>query len=209
VSFAPPPPDFVGKASLRFSLNLDSTSELLERVPAAYDAYVAAIADELARRSVTFDYVVSSAAKRVPTGVVIVDLGDDGQPLGTTIAQGGLFETLAKEKFKAGLAPLSAAMIASFDDAAILKAAKAAYGAGLSRLIYGAARIERSEKDGSMWQATARMTVRCVDFATGAILYSGEKTAVSVAADEASAKRSALLQVARDGVAKDLMANLP
>ncbi len=209
VSFAPPPPDFVGKASLRFSLNLDSTSELLERVPAAYDAYVAAIADELARRSVTFDYVISSAAKTVPTGVVIVDLGDDGQPLGTTIAQGGLFETLAKEKFKAGLAPLSAAMIASFDDAAILKAAKAAYGAGLSRLIYGAARIERSEKDGSMWQATARMTVRCVDFATGAILYSGEKTAVSVAADEASAKRSALLQVARDGVAKDLMANLP
>ena len=31
----------------------------------------------------------------------------------------------------------------------------------------------------------------------------------AVAGDEASAKRSALLQVARDSVAKDLMANLP
>ncbi|GAB1456479.1 hypothetical protein MASR2M48_17870 [Spirochaetota bacterium] len=60
-----------------------------------------------------------------------------------------------------------------------------------------------------MWQATARMTVRCVEFSTGIILYSVEKTAISVASDEASAKRAALLQVARDAVAKDLMANLP
>ncbi|PKL08343.1 MAG: hypothetical protein CVV51_09360, partial [Spirochaetae bacterium HGW-Spirochaetae-7] len=119
------------------------------------------------------------------------------------------FETLAKEKFKAGLAPLAAAMVVSLDDAAVLKAAKAQYGTGLSRLIYGFARIERAALDGTMWQATARMTVRCVDFATGMILYSVEKTAIAVASDEATARRSAMLQVSRDAVAKDLMANLP
>ncbi len=208
-SFSPPPPDFVGKATLSFALNLDSTRELLEKVPAKYDAFVQAINDDLSRRSISFGYVIESEARIVPTGVVVVDLGDEGKPTGASVAQGGLFETLAKEKFKAGLAPLDPALVASMDDTAILKAAKAQYGTGLARLIYGSARVESAKQDGSMWQVSARMSVRCVEFATGRILYSTEKTAVVVAADEASARRASLLQVAKDAVAKDLMANLP
>ncbi|MDX9897307.1 MAG: hypothetical protein RBT62_00175 [Spirochaetia bacterium] len=209
VSFLPPPPDFVGKATLNFSLNLDSTRELLDKIPAAYSTLVEATADDMARRSVSFDYVIASAARSIPTGVVVIDIGDNGRPASTSVAQGGLFETLAKEKYKTGLAPIDAAIVSVLDDAAVLKAAKKQYGSGLARLIYGVAKIENSVKDGSMWQATARMTVRCVEFSTGIILYSVEKTAISVASDEASAKRAALLQVARDAVAKDLMANLP
>ncbi len=209
VSFTPPAPDFVGKATLSLALNLDSTRELLDKIPAAYSALVEAIGDDMARRSLSFEYVIASAARSIPTGVTIVDLGDNGKPATTSIAQGGLFETLAKEKFKTGLAPLNPAIVAALDDEAVLKAAKIQYGSGLARLIYGVAKIENSVKDGSMWQVTARMTVRCVEFSTGIILYSVEKTAITVAADEATAKRSALLQVARDAVAKDLMANLP
>jgi len=207
--FTPPAPDFVGKATFTFSLNLDSTRELLERIPAKYDAYVDAITDDLSRRSLSFEYVIASQAKTVPTGVAIVDLTDDGKPAATLVAQGGLFETLAKEKFKTGLAALDAALIVSMDDTRILSAAKAQYASGLARYIYGTARIESAVKDGSMWQATARMTVRCVEFATGIILYATEKTAIAVGTDEASARRAALLQVSRDAIAKDLMANLP
>ena len=178
-------------------------------LPAKYAAFADAINDDMGRRSISFEYVIASMARTVPTGVAVVDLNDEGKPASTTVAQGGLFETLAKEKFKAGLAPLDAAMVAALDDAAVLTAAKQKYGSGLARLIYGVARIDGVTKDGSMWQATARMTVRCVEFASGAILYSTEKTAIVVASDEASARRSALLQVGRDAVAKDLMANLP
>jgi len=209
VSFTPPPPDFVGKAVLGYSLNFDSSRELLDKVPRAFGTYVDAILDDLSRRTLSFDYTVASAARTVPTGVVIIDLADDGKPASTTIAQGGLFETIVKEKFRAGLAPLNPALVASLDDAAILAAAKAQYSAGLQRLIYGAARVTRAEKDGSMWQAQATVSARCVDFATGMLLYSGEKSAVAVAADEASARRAALLQVSKDALAKDLMASLP
>jgi hypothetical protein len=209
VSFSPPPPDFVGKATLSFTLNLESTSDLLEKIPAKYEAFVQAITEDLSKRSISFGYVIESEARIVPTGVVIVDLGDEGKPASTSIAQGGLFETLAKEKFKAGLAPLDAALVAGMDDTAILKAGKTQYGSSLARLIYGQAKVMGVTKDGSMWQATARMSVRCVEFATGRILYSAEKTSVVVASDEASARRAALLQVAKDAVAKDLMANLP
>lgn len=209
VSFSPPAPDFVGKASLSFSLNLDSARDLLDKVPPKFDAYLGAIQEDMSRRSIAFEYVITSEARTIPTGVVVVDLGDDGKPASTSVAQGALFETLAKEKFKAGLAPLDPALVTSMTDAAILKSAKAQYGSGLARLIYGVARIDQAVKDGSMWQATARMTVRCVEFATGTILYSVEKTNIAVASDEATARRSAMLQVARETVAKDLMANLP
>jgi len=209
VSFSPPPPDFVGKATLSFALNLDSTKDLLEKIPAKYEAFVAAINEDLSKRSISFGYVIESEARIVPTGVVVIDLGDEGKPSGTSVAQGGLFETLAKEKFKAGLAPLDPVLVAGMDDTAILKAGKAQYGTSLARLIYGQAKVVSASKDGSMWQVSARMSIRCVEFATGRILYSTEKTAIVVAADEASARRSALLQVAKDAVAKDLMANLP
>jgi len=209
VSFAPPPPDFVGKATLSFSLNLDSTRELLDKIPARFEGFVAAIGDDLARRSISFEYTITSAAKTVSTGVYIVDLNEDGTPLTTAVAQGGLFTTLMKEKFKAGLAPIDQSVVVALDDAAVLKAAKSQYGSSLARFIYGYARVDKPVKDGSMWQATARMTVRCVEFATGQILYSSEKSTIVVAADEASARRAALTQVGSDAAAKDLMANLP
>jgi hypothetical protein len=118
-------------------------------------------------------------------------------------------ETLVKERFKASVATFDAQLVVSSDDNGLLQAARARYGSTLGRIIYGVAVVEKTVKDGSMWQATARMTIRALDLASGNILYSTEKTAVMVAADENQAKRSALLQVARDTVAKDLMANLP
>ncbi len=209
ISFSPPAPDFVGKATFTFRLGFDSLRDLMDRIPLKYDAYVQALADDMGRRLLNFDYVVASAAKDVPTGVCVIDLLDDGKPAATSVAQGGLFETLAKEKFKAGLAPLDAATVVAGNDSAILALAKKQYSPALTRIIYGTARIDAAVKDGSMWQATARMTIKAVDMATGIILYSTEKTAIAVAADEAGARRAALLQVARETVAKELMTSLP
>ncbi len=209
VSFSPPPPDFVGKASFSYRLNFDSLRDLMDRIPLKYDAYAQALADDMGRRILNFDYTITSAAKDVATGVVVIDLLDDGKQANTTIAQGGLFETLAKEKFKAGLAPIDPAVLMSGDDARILALAKRDYGSALGRIIYGSAKVESAVKDGSMWQASARMSVKCVELATGIILYATEKTAIAVASDEAGARRAALQQVAKETIAKDLMVNLP
>lgn len=208
-TFTPPAADFVGKATFVFNLNLDSTKTLLDRFPAQYNAYSDAIYDDMGRRTISFPYTVESQAKNIATGIVILDLNDSGSATGGTVAQGGLFETLVKEKFKVGLAPVDNALIIAMDDARILASAKSQYGAALGRLIYGTARITEVRKDGSMWQATGVMAVRCVDFATGSILYSAEKTTIAIATDEASARRSALLQLGRDAIAKDIMVNLP
>ena len=169
----------------------------------------AALSDDLSRRSIVFEYTVASQAREVNTGIAVLDIGADGVPATTTVAQGGLMETLVRERFKASVATFNAAQITALDDNGILQAARAQYGATVSRIIYGTAVVDRIVKDGTMWQATARMTIRALDLASGNVLYSTEKTAIMVAADENQARRSALLQVARDTVAKDLMANLP
>lgn len=209
ISFTPPPPDFVGKQSVTFTLNLDSARELLDKMPRKYAAYVDALSDDLSRRSVVFEYTVASQARTINTGIAILDLGADGLPTTSTVAQGGLMETLVRERFKASVVTFDAALIASLDENAVLQVARARYGSSVARVIYGTAVVDRVVKDGTMWQATARMTIRCLDLATGTVLYSTEKSAVMVAAEENQARRSAILQVARDTVAKDLMANLP
>ncbi len=209
VSFTPPAPDFVGKAKLTVSLNLNSTKDLIDQLPSKFVAYSDALFEDLSRRFVDFEYLIISAARTVPTGVSIIDLTDDGKAASTNIAQGGLFEALAKEKFKAGLAPIDSAAIVGMNDAQVLSLAKTQYSPSLQRFIYGTAKIDSAEKDGSMWKATARLVVKCVDFATGMILYSSEKTSIAVGNDEAAARRAAMLQVSRDVAGKDIMANLP
>jgi len=209
VSFAPPPPDFVGRASFTFRLSFDALRDLMDRIPVRYDAYVQALADDMGRRLLSFDYTVTSGAKDVATGVVVIDLAGEGAAATTSVAQGALFEVLAREKFKAGLAPLDAALIISGDDARIIEAAKRQYSPALARVIYGTALITQAAKDGTMWTASARMSVKVVDLASGMVLYATEKIAMAVGADEAAARRAALQQVAREAVAKDLMTNLP
>lgn len=209
VSFAPPPPDFVGRASFTFRLSFDALRDLMDRIPIRYDAYVQALADDMGRRLLSFDYTVTSAAKDVATGVVVLDLAGEGAAATTSVAQGALFEVLAREKFKAGLAPLDAALIISGDDARIIEAARRQYSPALGRVIYGTALVTQAAKDGTMWSASARMSVKVVDLASGMVLYATEKIAMAVGADEAAARRAALQQVAREAVAKDLMTNLP
>lgn len=209
ISFTPPPPDFVGKAGFTFRLSFDALRDLMDRIPARYDAYVQALADDMGRRLLSFDYTVTSAAKDVATGVVVLDLAGEGAAATTTVAQGALFEALAREKFKAGLAPLDAALLLSGDDARIIEAAKRQYSPALARVIFGTALVTQAAKDGTMWTASARMSVKVVDLASGMVLYATEKNVVAVGADEAAARRAALQQVARDAVAKDLMTNLP
>ena len=209
ISFAPPEPNFVGKASFVFRLNLDSTRDLMDRIPAKYDGYVTALDEDLSTRTLTFDYVIASDARTVPTGVYVVDVGADGAASPTSVAEKGLFDSMAKERFKVGLAPIDPALVLSGNTSAIVAQAKARYSPALSRFIFGSARVEGAVKDGSMWQATARMSVTCVDLATGMVLYATEKVFVAVAADEAGARSAALMQVAREAVAKDLMSSLP
>ncbi|NLJ44942.1 MAG: hypothetical protein GX430_00045, partial [Treponema sp.] len=77
-SFTPPPPNFVGKAKLVMRINLDSSLDLLDKFPAKFEAFRAALETELRGRSIEFEYTVVSIAKDVATGIALADLDEKG-----------------------------------------------------------------------------------------------------------------------------------
>ncbi|MCI0479857.1 hypothetical protein L0Y59_04900, partial [Candidatus Uhrbacteria bacterium] len=106
VSFLPPPPDLVGKARISFRLDLDANLDLVDSLPARFDALKDALVDDLRGRSIEFDYNAVSMARTVPTGLAIIEVGDDGKPLPTNTAQNGVLTALSTERFRVGNAPV-------------------------------------------------------------------------------------------------------
>ncbi|MBU0936325.1 MAG: hypothetical protein KKI09_07450 [Spirochaetes bacterium] len=210
LSFTPPPADAVGNAKLSFELNLNSTRDLIDRFPRSFDGYADALISDMSRQVLSFDYKVVSLARTIPTGVAIIDLNDSGNPAGTNIGQGGIFESLARERFVVTLAPINEATIAMMNDSSILQLARQEWGnKGIQRFIYGTTRIDSVVADGTMWKATASMNVKCVELSSGQMIYSREQMAIAIGATADQARRTALLNVSRDGMAKNLMATLP
>jgi len=211
VSFSPPAPDVVGRSRLSFELNLASARELIDGFPRSFDAYADALVQDMSRRSLTLEYTVVSLARTIATGVSIIDLTDNGNLSSSSLGQGGIFETLARERFIVSLAPINSSLLVAMNDSAIYQAAKAEWlnKGGMRRYIYGTTRIEAAERDGTMWKATARMVVKCVDLENGQILYSSERTAIAIGNTEDQARRNAISSVSRDTVARDLMSSLP
>lgn len=205
LSFTPPPPDFVGKAKLTVRLDFQSSLELLDRIPAKFEAYRDSLADELKSKYAELPYEVSSNARNVPTGIALADQDETGAAAGSQ-TQAGLLDALAKERFVVKGLAVPAGSLAAMDDAAALGAAKAA---GLQRVAFGFAKIDSIRKDGANYIASAKAQVKVLEVATGLVLYSAEKGATGFGADEAAARRSAFRELGASSLGKDLLASLP
>ncbi len=202
ISFTPPPPDFVGKAKLTVRLDFQSTIELLDRLPAKYAALRDSLEDELRGRSVEIPYEVVSKARDASMAVAVLDSDTGG-----ALTQAGLVEALLKEKFKVKAVAVARSALEGMDDGAVLSAAKAA--GAFDRVAFGVARIDEARKDGTSFVAQASATVKVLDLATGAVLYSAERTAMGVGADEEAARKAAYRELGASAVGKDLLSNLP
>jgi hypothetical protein len=209
LSYTPPAPDFVGKAKFLVRLDFQASLDLLDSLPAKYSSYRDALEDEIQSKRAEIAYEVSSAARSVPTAVALVDLDDAGTPIVGARTEAGLVEALVKEKFDARSGGLDASLVAKMDDATILAAAKAAPGKKFGRLVYGTAKITGVRKDGSMYLADSKASVKVVELATGTLLYSAEKAATGMGSDEATARAAAYRELGLNAIGKDLLASLP
>jgi hypothetical protein len=205
LSYLPPPPDFVGKAKLLVRVDFQSSLELLNGLPPRYEAYRAALVDELAGISIEIPYEVSSNARMVPTGIAIVDLDESGAVAGSA-AQAGLVEALARERFDARIVAVDPASLAALSEAA---AATAGVRAGAERMAFGYAKIESVRKDGGSYLASARAAVKVIELSSGRLLYSAERSVTAVGDDEPAARRAAYRELGANAIGKDLLASLP
>jgi hypothetical protein len=209
VSFRPPAPNFVGKAALTMSLDLSSALEPLDSAPKQYDDLVSGLEDQIAAKKVSFSYVVGSAAKSAKTAVVLLDVAADGSALATKLASPALLDALAKEGFAVRSPGFDAGAILSGDDAAVLAAARKALAGTADRLAYGTVRLDSIGEDSGMKVAGATASVKVIDIASGAVLYSTTKTGEAVGSDDRAATEAVLRQLAGKTIASDLAASLP
>lgn len=209
LSFAPPAPDFVGKATLTVRLDLSAATEPLYSAPDKFRSMVAGLEDEIASKRVSFSYSVVSAAKDVLTAVFIVDLEASGAPAASGNTTTALISTLASNGFSVSQAPLSADSVAGKDDGAVLAAAKAAVGTKAERLVYGTSRVVSSKDDRGQKIVTVSAEVKAVELSSGRILYSATKQASAVSSTEAQAAAAARRQLGQKLIGEDLAANLP
>ncbi len=206
VNFTPPPPDFVGKAKFSLRLDFQSTLDLLDKIPEKNAAFRDSLASELKAKLVDVPYEVVSGARSVATAVAIVDQDESGAAVGS-IAQAGLIEALVKAKFVVKGVAVPAEVLGSMDDSAV-SAAVSAMGK-YDRVAFGHATITSVRRDGSNYLADGKATVHVLDIASGQTLYSAERGATGLGADEKSARAAAYRELGLNAVGKDLLSNLP
>ncbi|MDP3179908.1 MAG: hypothetical protein Q8M76_18500, partial [Spirochaetaceae bacterium] len=195
-----------GKAKLTVKLDVQSSLDLLDKLPAKYAAYRDALAEDLKGKYAEIGYEVSSNARNVPTGVAIADFDESGAIMSGAQTQAGVIEALVREKFSARPVGADPAALAALEVGAAVEAARSAK---LKRLVFGAARIAGVRKDGTSYIADAQASVKAVDVDTGELVYSAEKAASGVGSDEQSARRAALRELGVSSLGKDLLASLP
>jgi hypothetical protein len=207
ISFALPPPDFVGKAKLGLKLDFQSTLDLLDKLPEKNAALRDSLAEELRAKFVDLPYEVVSSARGASMAVAILDLDENGTAVAGAKAQAGLVEALLREKLNVKAIAVANSALAAMDEAAVTAAAQ---GAGkYDRVAFGTASIESVRKDGSNYLAEGKAAVKVLDIASGRVLYSAERGATGLGSDEKSARAAAYRELGLNAIGKDLLASLP
>ena len=207
ISFALPPPDFVGKARLGLKLDFQSTLDLLDKLPEKYAALRDSLADELRAKYVDLPYEVASASRGASMAIALVDLDENGAAVPGAKAQAGLIEALLREKLNVKAVQVSPDALSSMDEAAVTAAARAA--GTYDRVAFGSAAISSVRQDGSSYLASGKAAVKVLDLASGRVIYSAERGATGLGGDEKAARAAAYRELGLNAIGKDLLANLP
>lgn len=175
-----------------------------------------ALRDSIAARksagtyAVSFPHVVSTSAKRQATTISILDFDKNGKVVSySNPSATALLAPLVRKGFnRIGMAEFPT-QLASGDEAAVLKAAKAQFGSGVQRFIFGTAKIESlSQGDGGAWTCTLVARVSVWDFALNAKVYSTEIRYSADAKTESAAIEAARKKVAGEMLPEDLIYNM-
>jgi hypothetical protein len=206
-TFRHPIPTFTGTENLTVVLDLGSTLTPLESVGRRFEDQVYAVEEAAAKNKAQIPYTVVSNAKNVPTSVMILDLGQDGQPTGSSGVNSGVLSALSSEGFAISIVQGNAMILQGKSDSQALAAVKPLLGAGVQRVIIGTGTII-DVNEGSGVTVRASVNVKVLDVNTGAILYSSSKTKRARGSNTSSAISSAFRQLGEE-IGKDMVNKLP
>jgi hypothetical protein len=187
-SFEHPIPDFVGSEEVKMSLDFESYMEPLWETPPEFNEMVDGLDSLIVGKKATFSFTVESNAKNIDTGIVILDIDVDAQPVKKTETASSLLGTLTGERFKVRLLALNPAELKDKSDYDIIELLIEKYAAQVRRSIFGIARVlSFSEKSGKTF-AKCSATIQVVDLETNEILLTVVKTVNAMGSDDKAAQ---------------------
>lgn len=201
VSFTAPVPVSAGKNRVVIASVLTSKDpELAASLKARTDAGTLAVA---------FPHVVSSSAKRVGTSISIIDIDKNGKVLASNISATTLLKPLVQKGYsRIGMADFPK-QLSSGDEEGLLKAAKAMFGSGVQRFIYGTVRVASvAQGTDLLWSCTLDADVSVWDFILGAKVYRSTISHTETGKTEAAAIDAARKKLAGDLLVSDLNYNM-
>jgi len=201
-TFTAPVPVRSGKDSLTIAADLASHDPIfLDSVN---------LRKEKGQLSSSFSYTVSTRARSIPTTISILDFDKNGKAiLANNLSATTLLAPLVKKGFsRIGMADFTT-QLASGDEAALLKAAKALFGNAVERFIYGTTRIDSlAQNADGLWSCTVTAQVTVRDFVNETTTYAATLSETATGKTEASAISAARVRLAGEDIVQALFYNL-
>lgn len=160
--------------------------------------------------ALAFPHVVSSNAKKFATTISILDFDKNGNPIKSSNPSATiLLKPLVQKGFsRIGMADFPS-QLASGDEEALLKAAKAQFGSGVRRFIYGTVRIaELVQGADGLWTCTATAKVAVRDFTLDATVFETTVSATASGKTGDAAVAAARTSLAGDMLVQELYYNM-
>ncbi len=202
VSFTAPVPARAGKGSVVVTPDFVAADDFLKkelRERSARGELVASLA-----------HLVHTSAKRVPTTISILDFSKDGKPIvSANVSATALLKPLVQRGFsRIGMADFPN-QLASGDEAALLKAARAQFGSGVQRFIFGTTRVESlAPGEDGQWSCSLAVSVSVWDFTRDKKTLTAEFAHVSTGKTEALALDAARKDAAGNRLVEELLYGL-
>lgn len=194
-SFIYPTPNFAGSDNVVVLLDVNPYIETLAKVPRKYLSQVNALEELAAKNRAVMAFTVESNAKNVPMGIFLADTDENGTLLRRSDTQAGIQQAL--NGFR--ITPVSGAQAAQVqgDEASVLAAFKPLLGAS-KRVIFGQVNITEMTPESGGFTARASGTVKCLDVATGEVLFTSTKNKRARGATREAAIAAATRQLGED-----------
>jgi hypothetical protein len=196
VEFAHPVPSFVGDSTVVFSLDLAKYTDALGTAPRNLRDQVDALEALIASRKATVRIGVDSTASGVTMGLLFLDFDAAGGLAGMTDSASTAQSSLTGYSIRS--LSFASNEVTGKNNNDLLALARGRYGAQVQRLAIAKVRIvEIGPRSGRVF-AKAAADVQVFDLASGAVLYSGSKEKLAMAATELAAQSQAFKDIGRD-----------
>lgn len=195
IAFDHPAPSYIGKEKVTFTLDFSAYLKMLESPPREYRGLVDGLEELIGRKRVVFEFNSISNAKNIPTGIVIVDMDENSEPLVSSKTTAGLLSSLTKEKFRVRKLAIEGGEIYGLDDVSIAEMVAGRFGGEVDRLIFGVASLESVNETDGNYIAKVSAIIQVVDLKTGETLLSVDKSKRSMGSNPDAAVSSAYKDV--------------